>query len=39
MTPSQEANVDNLGNFFNLLDNNVMLSVLLELPQCQDTTS
>ena len=28
MTPGQEANADNLGIFFHLLDNNGMFSVL-----------
>ena len=31
MTPSQEANDDNLGNFFDLLDNNGMLSTLIRM--------
>ena len=31
MAPGQEANGDNLGIFFNLLQNNGMLSVLIRI--------
>ena len=31
MKPGQEANYDNLGIFFSLLDNNSMLSVLIRI--------
>ena len=31
MTPGQEANDDNLGIFFDLLDNNGMLRVLIRI--------
>ena len=31
MTPDQEANGDNLGIIFDLLDNNCMLSVLIRI--------
>ena len=31
MAPGQEANGDNLGNLFNVLYNNCMLSVLIKI--------
>ena len=31
MAPGQEANMDNLGNFFEPLHNNSMLSVLIRI--------
>ena len=31
MKPGQEANGDNLGNIFDFLDNNVMVSVLIRI--------
>ena len=33
MTPGQEANADNSGNFFDLLNNNGMFSVLIRIYQ------